>query len=78
MKLKNNIKERNVFEKYDKIFKTMKISIVILFICSLNLAAGNLHSQNNKLSLKIVQTSIEKAIAQIEKDNGYGRACRRC
>lgn len=71
MKLKNNIKEKNVFEKYDKIVKTMKISIVILFICTFNLAAGSIHSQNKKLSLNIVRTSIENAIAKIEKDNGY-------
>lgn len=71
MKLKNNIKEKNVFEKYDKIFKTMKISIVILFICTFNLAAGSIHSQNKKLSLKIEQTSIENVITKIEKDNGY-------
>lgn len=70
MKLKINIK-KNVFEKYDKIFKTMKISIVILFICTFNLVAGNVHSQNEKLSLKVTNTTIEGAIAKIEKDNGY-------
>ena len=70
MKLKINIK-KNVFENYDKILKTMKITIVILFICTFNLVAGNVHSQNEKLSLKVTNTTIESAIAKIEKENGY-------
>ena len=70
MKLKINIK-KNVFEKYDKIFKTMKISIVMLFICTFNLIAENVHSQSEKLSLKVANGTIEGAIAKIEKDNGY-------
>ncbi len=46
MKLKNNIK-KEVFEKYNKILKIMKISTVLLFICTFGLLAGNAHSQNS-------------------------------
>ncbi len=67
----SNLMNSNVFKGYDKIVKTMKISIVILFICTFNLAAGNVHSQNKEVSLQLVRTSIEHAIGEIEKDNGY-------
>ena len=70
MKLKDNIK-KDVVEKYDKILKIMKISIVLLFICTFGLVAKNVHSQDKSLSLKITNSTIEKVISNIEKENGY-------
>ncbi len=70
MKLKNNIK-KEVFEKYNKILKIMKISTVLLFICTFGLLAGNAHSQNSRFSVNLTNTSIEKIISEIEKNEGY-------
>ncbi len=70
MKLKNNIK-KEVFEKYNKILKIMKISTVLLFICTFGLLAGNAHSQNSRFSVNLTNASIEKIISEIEKNEGY-------
>ena len=51
--------------------KIMKISIVLLFICTFGLVAENTHSQNKKISFEIKSTTINNAISKIEKDRGY-------
>ncbi len=51
---------------YHKFILTMKISLILLFCCLLNIYAGPSYSQSSKISLKIEDASVEDALKEIE------------
>ncbi|MCL3779538.1 SusC/RagA family TonB-linked outer membrane protein [Prolixibacteraceae bacterium JC049] len=56
--------------KLQKLFLIMRISMILLLACMLNVSAA-VYSQSNKLSLKIKNDRIENVLKLIEQQSGY-------
>lgn len=54
-----------------KFILTMKISLVLLFCCLLNIYAGPSYSQLSKISLKIENATVEDALKEIENRSEF-------
>lgn len=58
-------------EKYTNLFKIMKISTFLLFVCVFQLMAINTIAQDAKISVKSKQLSLKQLIDEIEEQTNY-------
>ena len=60
-----------VFSGHRKIFRTMRISLFLVLISTLQILAGNSYSQSTRLSLEMKNVTIKDVLAQIEEKSGF-------
>lgn len=60
-----------VFSGYRKIFKTMRISLFLVFVSTLQIFAGNSYSQATRLTLDMKDVTIKDVLSRIEDQSGF-------
>ena len=60
-----------VSKKCNRLFKIMKISVLLFFFCLFSMTAKNVYSQQAELSLDMKNVTIEEVISEIEKKSDY-------
>jgi len=70
---KNHFSEVSCFSKIwkSKFFMTMRITLFIFFVAVTQIFAGNIYSQNVRLSLKLENVGIKDALLQIEEKSEF-------
>ncbi|MDD3969020.1 MAG: SusC/RagA family TonB-linked outer membrane protein [Proteiniphilum sp.] len=68
---KNSIEDNEHLNKFNHTLKIMRISLFLLFFCSLYSQATNSYSQNMKLSLDVKSASIKEICEEIERKSDY-------
>jgi TonB-dependent starch-binding outer membrane protein SusC len=58
------------FHEHRKIIRTMRISLLLILICSMQMLAGNSYSQSNRLTLNMKNVTIKDVLSQIEEQSG--------
>ena len=68
-------KKSNIYhiadKKCNKVLRTMKISVLFLFLGTLSLYAGKIYSQQTDISVHLNNVTIRDAFSQIEKSSDY-------
>jgi TonB-dependent starch-binding outer membrane protein SusC len=69
--MKNKPKPDILFIKsVKKIFLIMKISLLLILVSAISLHAGNIFSQNNKMTVDMRDVTVREVIREIEKQGG--------
>ncbi|MGQ1947302.1 TonB-dependent receptor [Geofilum sp. OHC36d9] len=59
-----------VFFRHRKFFRTIRISLFLAFVSTLQILAGNSYSQSTRLTLNMKDASIKEVLSQIEEQSG--------